>query len=516
MATITKASRATADVPRTHESLGLLKSRPRTWLALGVIGSAAFYRSLTLWAINAWDLSSPAKILIVAASVAVLGVGVYLALTSLLPFEMPVALGLSGLILLMMSWARLPQHLGIALTILVLTFIFIGQKAKAPNLLDGLGIVFVIAVGLVPIVQLLAAFVSDTEPYPLADLRDPVSVNASGQVEDVVVLIVDTYPNLTFAESRLAHDPGALVGGLEHNGLSVASNAWSRHTFTSVSVSSILELQSVIDPGPKGPWENRSSLFRILRGDNFVSRTLQSAGFEYTHIASGWDGTTCGPTVDRCVASPWLDDQVHLLLSSTIAADWIESRHPFLGGTLNTANELGVQLDALQSNGSHDYVFAHFMLPHDPVLVDEECDPTITPDDISRDVAQRISATSAQMSCVDRLLTAVTEELDSDTAILLTGDHGTSTNDQVAVNGTDWSDQDIAERFGVLMAYKLPVGCEAPSSADPIVAMSALLTCSVGQELVAPPAEYLIGYEDPVLVDSDRMARIQNEVTSGR
>jgi hypothetical protein len=427
-----------------------------------------------------------------------------------------VALGLGGLTLLVMSWERLPQHLGLALTILVLTFIFIGQKANAPNLLDGLGIVFLMAGGLVPMVQLVTAHISDTQPYPLADLRDPVSVNASGQVEDVVVLIVDTYPNLTFAESKLAHDPGPLVAGLEGNGLVVAANAWSRHTFTSVSVSSILELQSVIEPGPKGPWENRSSLFRILRGDNFVSRTLQSAGFGYTHIASGWDGTTCGPTVDRCVASPWLDDQVHLLLSSTIAADWVKNRHPFLSGTLNTAIELGEQLDSLQSNRSHDYVFAHFMLPHDPVLVDEDCDPATTPDDTSPDVAQRISATSAQMSCVDRLLRAVTEELDSDTALLLTGDHGTSTNDQVAVDGAHWSDQDIAERFGVLMAYKLPVGCDTPSTADPIVAMSALLACSVGQEFEAPPAAYLIGYEDVVLVDGDRMARIQSEVASGR
>ena len=502
-------------MPRSAETLGLLKSRTRTWVALGVIVSAAFYRSLNLWAINAWDLSSPAKILIVAAALAVLGVGLYLALTSLLPLQMPVALGLGGLILLLMSWERVPQHLGLALTILILTFILIGQKANAPNVLDGLGIVFLMAVGLAPIVQLVAAHFSDTEPYPLTDLRDPVSVSASGHVEDVVVLIVDTYPNLTFAESRLAHDPDLLVGGLESNGLVVASNAWSRHTFTSVSVSSILELQSVIAPGPKGPWENRSSLFRILRGDNFVSRTLQSAGFEYTHIASGWDGTTCGPTVDRCVASPWLDDQVHLLLSSTIAADWVESRHPFRGGTFNTANELATQLDALQSNGLHDYVFAHFMLPHDPVLVDEGCDPT-TSEDVSREDAQRISATSAQMGCVDRLLLEVTNELDSDTAMLLTGDHGTSTNDQVAIDGADWSDLDIAERFGVLMAFRLPVGCDSPSSADPIVAMSAVLTCSVGQEFEAPPAEYLIGYEDPVLVDPDRMARIQSQVASGR
>ena len=483
---------------------------------MGVIVSAAFYRSVTLWAINAWDISSPAKILIVAAFVAVIGFGLYLALTSLLPFQMPVALGLGGLILLMMSWESVPRYLGLTLTILLLAFIFIGQKANAPNLLDGLGIVFVIAVGLVPLVQLVAAHISDTEPYPLADLRDPVQVNASGLVEDVVVLIVDTYPNLTFAKSRFAHDPGPLVSGLEQNGLSVAPNAWSRHTFTSVSVSSILELQSVIDPGPKGPWENRSSLFKILRGDNFVSRTLQSAGFEYTHIASAWDGTTCGATVDRCIASPWLDDQVHLLLSSTIAADWAETRHPFLSGTLSTAEELAGQLDALQSNGSHDYVFAHFMLPHDPVLVDENCSPATTPDDTSRDLAQRISATSAQMSCVDRLVQVVTEELDSDTAMLLTGDHGTSTNDQVAVAGADWSDQDIAERFGVLMAYKVPLGCATPSSADPIVAMSAILTCSVDQEFEAPPAEYLIGYEDPVVVDLDRMAGIQSEVASGR
>jgi Sulfatase len=490
--------------------------RTRTWLAIGVLVSAAFYRTLSFWAVNAWDLSSPTKILLVAMGLAVIGIGLWFLIAGTEGTKIPVALGLGALAFLLMSWERVSVPIAVALALLLLAFIWIGRKASASALLDGTAVVALVAIGVMPVAQLVMAHVTGAEAYPVVSLQEPLSATTSGEVEDVLVVIVDSYPNLTLAKDWFDHDTIPLIDGLEGHGFSVEPNAWSHHTFTSVSVPSILALQSVIEAGPIGSWENRSSLFRMTRGDNLVSRTLESAGFRYTHVESGWDGTECGHTVDRCVASPWIDDQVTLLLNPTVLGGWVQNRHPFYTGTLNAARALRKQVATLSSDGAHDYIFAHFLMPHDPLLADAECAQTDHPGDLDQDKARRFAAISAQMTCVDTLLTTALEGLGPDTAVLLAGDHGTATGEQAYRPAEEWSDADIAERFGVLLAYRLPAGCAGPSSPDPMVAMGAILTCALEEDFSPPPSEHLIGYENPVAVDAERLTRIKQLVGSGQ
>ncbi len=435
--------RARAQERLTDRTPDVATSR-RQWPAIAVIFSAALYRSIEFWTVNASELSSPWKILIVGLGLGAVGVAVLLLLTRRSTGTMPVALAVGGLIFLLMSWQKMDSLIGIGIAVALVVFGWVGRKAKAPLLFKVLATSMIVALGLVPLLQLITAHLADAEPYSLVELAQPVSAAPSGAVEDVVVVIVDTYPNLRLAESWFGHDPAPLVSGLTANGLTVETDAWSRHTFTALSVSSILQMHSVIEAGPTKGWGNRSSLFRILRGENFVSGSLQSAGFEYTHIASGWDGTTCGPTVDRCVDSPWHDEQLTRLLAPTVLHDWAERRHHFLTGTFNTAKSLQQVLEEVGDNDSHDYVFAHFLFPHDPLMVDAKCEPVGDGPSIFEDRASRMAATSAQMSCVDRLLIETTANLDDDTAILVTGDHGTATGEQVADTPDLWSDSDIA------------------------------------------------------------------------
>jgi hypothetical protein len=329
------------------------------------------------------------------------------------------------------------------------------------------------------------------------------------------MVVLDSYPNLQIAASWFEHRPDELVENLESRGFTVERGAWSRHTFTSLSVPSILQLGSVIEPGPTGHWNDRSSLWRILRGDNFVSQTLGSAGFTYTHIESGWAGTSCGPEVDRCIPSPWIDEQVWLMLQPTIAGRWADQRHHFLTGTMNTAESLKTGLEALTGNGKHDYLFAHFLLPHEPILVDAQCRPLRDPLEQGNDPTTRAAAIGDQMECVDKLVMSAIDAVDDDTAVLLTADHGSGISNQVGRPPDEWSDAGIAERFSVFLSHKIPAPCESPDLADPMSAMAAIVGCAVGQEFPLAGPEYLIGAEDPVAVEPERMARIKQEVANG-
>jgi hypothetical protein len=125
------------------------------------------------------------------------------------------------------------------------------------------------------------------------------------------------------------------------------------------------------------------------------------------------------------------------------------------------------------------------------------------------------AAFSDQMSCVDRLLPQALNAVDGDTAVLAAGDHGPSTSHQLGLDPGQWSDADIAERFSVLLAYKMPPECDTPSLPDPIVTMAAILSCALEQTHAPGPPRYLMGADDPELVDPDRMARIQDLVASG-
>jgi hypothetical protein len=161
----------------------------------------------------------------------------------------------------------------LSLILFISIFGWLSHRTTATNWV-WLAIVFVAAFGVAPVLQVAATHIEESEPYPLVERRTLESAIATGVIEDVVVVVADSYPNLHIAESWFGHDTAALTDDLEMLGFTVEPGAWSQHTFTSLSVPSILELQSIIEGGPTGPWRNRSSLYRIARGDNFVAQTL--------------------------------------------------------------------------------------------------------------------------------------------------------------------------------------------------------------------------------------------------
>jgi hypothetical protein len=378
-----------------------------------------------------------------------------------------------------------------------------------------MAVVLIAVFGVAPALQVGLGHIRKSETYPVTQAPTIVDSPPSGRVEDVVLVVVDAYPSLRIAESWFGHDALMLRRSLEGLGFVIEADAWGRHTYAPLSVASILQLQSVVREGPTSPSMNWSSLFEITRGDNVVSATLRSAGFHYTHIESGWDGTSCGPKVDRCVPAPWLEEQAWQVIAPSVFASSFEDRYFTISGTFHTAQALDDELRALTANGSHDYLFAHLLLPHTPVRVDSSCALVDYPADIETDEVRFRAATSAQMSCADRLLSAGLESVGDDTAVLIAGDHGPSTRLQLGLAPHDWSDADIAERFSVLLAYKLPQTCPGPDIPDLVAAMAAVMSCAVDRSYIAPPPEYLIGIDSPESIDPQRFARIKDLVEKG-
>ncbi len=196
------------------------------------------------------------------------------------------------------------------------------------------------------------------------------------------------------------------------------------------------------------------------------------------------------------------------LLLPTILHEWVAPRHFIATGTIGATSALDADLPDITSNGTHDYVFAHLLLPHPPLLVDQLCRRVDVPasDPLSNEYR---TAFRRQLQCVDDLLVSITGHVDEDTAVLLTGDHGPDTQGQLSKSPGEWTDSDIAERFGVLLAYKVPMGCPATALSDPMLVMASILDCALVESFSAPEPEYLIGAIDPVAVDPKRMDDIK-------
>ncbi|MEX2251168.1 MAG: sulfatase-like hydrolase/transferase [Acidimicrobiia bacterium] len=386
-------------------------------------------------------------------------------------------------------------------------------------------LVLIAVVGVTPLLQVGLAHLQNTNPYPLTTGPDfgPEAI-ATGEVEDVMVIIVDGYPNLRTAEDWFGHDTVPLTERLSSLGFEVAREAWSQHTFTAPSVSALLELRPVIDAVPVGSAANLSSLYAITRGDNFVSRWLKAAGFTYTHFDSGWDVTACGEMVDRCVGSPWIDETIGGLIDSSALGGWLQRRlgSYTLAATMNTANGLLQLGHELSQNGSHDYIFAHLLLPHDPPVVNETCqfdEARVRDDQLylggSVSTHDRRQAISDQMTCVDSLLSQIAGVPGPSTAVLITADHGTGTGGQVPRQVSEWTDADVAERFGILLAYRLPPSCGQPRDVVNTLVMRAIMDCAVTVDLPEEKPGHLIGLANTEWVEPTRMQEIRARLGRG-
>lgn len=476
-------------------------------LGIWVIVSSVFYLPLTYWATNAWQLN-PIRPLLYGTVLALAGVGLYLLIRRFTGTELPLALTIATGMMVLMSWAKLPAAHPIVLAVGVAVVGLITTRLNV-SIRRGLAIGFILFFGVGSVGQAVISHVQQASEIPLVELPHAESGAAHDTIEDVLVVIIDSYPSLTVARDWFGHDVAPLEDNLTALGYQVPEIAWSQHPNTGFSIPALMELTPVIDTESNDPWGNLSNLSRIIGGDNLVSHTLRSAGYTYTHIESGWHQGTCHD-VDVCVGVSWMDETTWHLIEPSIAGRAIVDAQGswMLPATTNTYREL-LDLRPLFDDGERDYVYAHLLLPHSPYVVDEQCEPE--PD--QRPLSQAISE---QLACTDQLISNIARIAGERTAVLLTADHGTKTDDQMSILPEDWTDHDIAEAFGIFMAYRMPDSCPPPVGDVSTLAMRAIVECAADFDPPPNTGEPLIGRRPHRWVSAGHLAEIAHELKDGR
>jgi len=490
--------------------------------ALLIMLAVAVYRPLVVWAENPWDLAAPQELFLFSLVVLAIQTIGLLVLRSVGLSSLTSTAAASGSMLIAIHWHQvriLDPWLWLIGLLGLAAVLQLSERAPWISYLSWMAVAVLI---LAPIVQLGVRHVQRSDPYPIVDLAPRSTVDATNKVEDVLVLIVDSYPSLQLARDWFDHDPAELVSALTTSGFTVEEVGWSHNTFTGLAVPGLLELQPIAESGPIAAWGNRRSTYDLIRGQSLVATSLRSAGFEYTHIESGWEGAHCGHGVDNCLMASWFRETSWKLLEHSLLRSWLLTRYGNISvpGTKQTIAHLS-SLRSRFDDGNKDFVFAHLLLPHAPIVVDQNCEVTpqsgvdrgnLDPEETEPEPTQEFAS---QLACVDSLLAEVVVLVGNRTAAIVTGDHGPGSGGQVQRSSETWSDADIAERFSVLLAHRLPNGCSQPRTDSNLEVMRAIVDCTVDIDLPPNNGGFLIGAENPKWVDPARMEAIKQRLSSG-
>jgi hypothetical protein len=449
--------------------------RPR----LGLVGylliaAVAISPTALVAATNLIGIGHPERLMAISAVLFVAGMGIaHLAMRlGLLP--MASVLVASVAVLLLSRGGAITGRLGPLLGVMFLIVFLAGlawllRRIGNEGLFKGAAIVLAVFFLAAPVGQAVINYFN--LGTSVANHPDDVPQTLAS-TPDIVVVLVDGYSGIISYQANIGEPqwPGKLSAA----GFQIPESAWSSYPTTVASVPSLLDMSYVLEAGPGINRATTADLHRIISGENATVRLAGSNGYHVTFIESGWSGSSCGPGVDSCVPSPFLDEGTFMGLAASMVGPLIAESYgsPMTMGTQQTMNWLRAELPALAGNGRPDFVFAHVMAPHAPFFLNERCETDYRVEYTSfgrgvEDAGPGIEGYRRQVECIDSLFDDLASTVPDQVNLILVADHGTDIRNQLNTLPADWDNDAIEERFNPLLAVR---------SAE----------CNIGDEVVLP------------------------------
>ena len=352
-----------------------------------------------------------------------------------------------------------------------------------------LGVVVVAVLGILVVANL--ALVAPSA----SDAGNPRAVPGA---PDVLLLILDEYGRDDWFRAEFDFDNSPFLADLEERGFMIATQATANYSYSYGSVSSILGLDYSFTEGDITDSE-LTQMRATLTGSVGILPAFKNAGYEIAYFENAWSGSLCGTIVDWCIRDGITERGLWNLGQMTILAPLLSEVR---GGPLNSVSlrhlrSLGAVLTAPRDSGKPRFTFAHLLLPHFPLLLDEACNAN-PPDDLrtwggggGAVLAERRANYIAQLKCVN---TGVISAIDAflgenpDGIIMIVGDHGPASTFNWELPFAEHSIDTVTERMTVLSAYRFPE-CSRAVKPDmtPVNGARTLVSCALGTELPELP-----------------------------
>ncbi|MEO8563881.1 MAG: hypothetical protein ABI601_17510 [bacterium] len=300
----------------------------------------------------------------------------------------------------------------------------------------------------------------------------PVLSERNTPKRDIYLIVLDGHLNSQRLREVLQFDNAPFEDSLRALGFVLPRTMQSNYTQTILSMPSLLNSTLLTQLSKDAGVDNASYVLpKYLVENNRTARFLKTQGYKYVLIPSAWwTATQQSPIADvRFNARPHFDLRRAIISTELRRAVLKSSLIRSLPGTdvdaLYDVRAMAA-LRGMPADTTAAFVFAHFLLPHIPYYLDEQCRTIARPIVPGKEgvVADRgRAAYIAQLRCVDRMVldavTTLLEDSRPEPLILIVGDHGSRFADPFFMSHPDSvSVAFIRERFGAFGAFHLPAG----------------------------------------------------------
>ena len=324
---------------------------------------------------------------------------------------------------------------------------------------------FLVTVNLVTMVGTYQAFGAEAAADDLTDLelRPP-----DGELPNVYYIVLDRYAGSTALRDAYGFDNEPFLTALEERGFAVARQAHANYIKTPLSLASSLNMDFVDPEALRAEAESgrdREPIHRALRERLVVPGALKELGYAYIHIGNWWTPTATNVDADRSFVYEGQDEFSSALSQTTILRAFSEPDaapdDPWDWAVMRENNLYALdRLDETTQVAGPKYVFAHLVTTHPPYVhnVDGSFTGRAQVDELGQVESytrQLAFANSRMLSFVDRVL-----RVDPNAIVVLAADEGPFPEryraDEWAFNWRDATDAELEEKFGILLAMRVP------------------------------------------------------------
>ena len=318
--------------------------------------------------------------------------------------------------------------------------------------------------------------------WPLEpEVRQAAVAARSGARPDVYLIVLDKYTGARSLRRHYAYDNTAFLDSLRARGFVIPDSARANYPITHLALSAMLNWR-LLDGSPVDA--DADEAMRLSRNRIESNRTValfRELGYRF-HFVPSTDAVTIRNRHAHASydADPtrWSDFEVEWWRSTALGMAYsplcrrlgVACATFRRAETSQSAPAIERRLEALRGiadSAGPKFVFAHFLVPHEPYVFDASCGhlprpyipPQTTSLDVGEDEARVKRAYVAQVQCVNRLMLALVDSLDRHSrerpVIVLQSDHGHGRLyprlplDQVPADR-------VAERMDIFGAYRFP------------------------------------------------------------
>lgn len=325
---------------------------------------------------------------------------------------------------------------------------------------------------------------SAASPTSPGQSRDAATGGEIGQ--PVISLVLDTYSRSDVLAEMFGVKNDGFERALEERGFVIADQAMSNYPWTSLSMSSALDMNYIVEAGKERPYDD-AWFAEVVNGMNETVAEFRRIGYDYALFHAGRYRTTinCSGLEDVCLQCGGRIDETELvLLEKTPLAHILRKVAPTLyvslGGGDCPITELPEKMRRLGDKGF--FLLGHHMSLHDAMNVDDKCQPLDAPVPATWPSTEFKEAMQWQVACQNRQVLAAVDGMlaaYADPIILISGDHGFWSDGYDALDTAA-----LFRRHAIFTAIRLPQTCRnsTPQDLTPVNHYRLILACLSGRE----------------------------------